>query len=274
MVWVSPSGNDANSGSSAQPLATLLAARNKVRTIIANGRPAGSIVVNVRSGRYQQSETLDFVEGDSGTPEAPVIWRAVDGPVWVTGSVAIPANAYQVPPAGMANLFPATIRSQIRMVDLAALGVSTPIESNDRDGWTATGASIVVDGTGLTLARYPNTGWLAVESGSTAGGATDPVVLSTSDTTVLSWAGATGDARLYAEIIYQWAAQIMPVTAIDASANTITAQPHTDWGWVRPTQLSADTISSICRKLWTQRMNTISTRQHPEHILCPGWPPQ
>lgn len=229
-LWVATSGNDANSGTQASPLATLTAARDKVRSIIAAGRPKGGILVNVVAGTYPQTASLDFVEGDSGTAAAPVIWRAVGGSVNVTGSTAIPASAYQPVPTTMANLFPSGIRSQVRMVDLAALHVDTPVEPQDRDSWTATAATIVVDGANLTLARYPNNGWLPVKDGSTAGSVTDPVVLPTDDALVLSWAGSTGDARLCAEITYQWASQVMNVTAIDATAKTITAQPHSEWG--------------------------------------------
>ncbi|GEM_PF-3116637 len=229
-VWVATTGSDSNPGTQAAPLATIVAARNKVRSIIAAGRPVGGIAVNVMPGTYPQSAMVDFVAGDSGTVASPVIWRAVGGPVTLTGSVAIPPSAYQTVPPAMATLFPSSIRSQVRMVDLAVLGVDTPVETQDRDSWTATGATIVVDGAALTLARYPNNGWLSVQAGSTASDMNSPVVLKTTDATVLSWAGATGDARLCAEIVYQWASQIMNVTSIDAGAGTITAQAHSNWG--------------------------------------------
>lgn len=229
-LWVSTTGNDANPGTFALPLASIVAARNKVRSIIAAGRPAGGILVNVMAGTYPQAASIDFVAGDSGTAESPVVWRAYGGRVRLTGSVPIPVDAYQLPSQATAALFPSSIRAQVRMVDLAALGVDTPVESQDRDSWTATAATIIVDGKPLTLARYPTTGWLPVQSGSTATDMNSPVVLKTNDATVLSWAGATGDARLCAEIIYQWASQIMKVTAIDAAAGTITAQPHSNWG--------------------------------------------
>lgn len=234
VLWVGPTGNDNNAGTQAAPLATLAAARNKVRTIISGGRPKGGILVNVSAGTYPQTSTLYFLQGDSGTADSPVIWRAVGGKVTLTGSVPIPANAYQTVPTGVQSLFPANIRSQVRMVDLAAMGVDTPAETQDRDGWTATAATIVKDGAALTLARYPNNGWLPVKAGSTAGTVSDPVVLPTDDATVLSWAGNTGDARLCAEIIFQWASQIMNVTSIDAGTKKITAQPHSDWGLGTP----------------------------------------
>lgn len=232
--WVSPSGNDANTGTQGSPFATLTAARNKVRQVIAGGRPPGGIVVNVMAGTYPQSATLSFVDGDSGTPESPITWRAVGGKVKVTGSVEIPSSAYQTVPTAIANLFPAGIRSQVCMVDLAALGVDTPAESLDPHSWGETGATIVVDGKALTLARYPNNGWLPVQAGSTAGTVNDLVVLSTDDPTVLSWAGNTGGARLCSEIVFQWAAQMMEVTAINSTNKTITAQPHSDWGLGTP----------------------------------------
>ncbi len=232
--WVATSGNDTNPGTQVAPFATLAAARNKVRSIISSGLPAGGIAVHVMTGTYPQTETLTFLQSDSGTASSPISWRAIGGAVALTGSVLIPPNAYQAVPADIAPLFPDSIRPQIRMVDLAALGVDYPAETNERDGWTPTGATIVVDGKLLTLARYPNSGWLSVRAGSTAGTITDPVILPTNDAAVLSWAGKTGDARLGAEIIYQWAFQLMNITGIDAGTKKITAQPHSAWGLGTP----------------------------------------
>jgi hypothetical protein len=63
--YVSPSGNDCNPGTLAQPFQTLTKAQGAVRT--ANGSMKSDIVVTLRGGTYPLSETLSFGAADSGT---------------------------------------------------------------------------------------------------------------------------------------------------------------------------------------------------------------
>lgn len=88
-LYVSPLGNDDWSGTLADPdaagtdgpLATLEAARDRLRTIrgAANGLPGVPVTVVVRGGVYVLLDPLVFEPQDSGTPEAPVIYAAAPG---------------------------------------------------------------------------------------------------------------------------------------------------------------------------------------------------
>ncbi|WP_231617762.1 right-handed parallel beta-helix repeat-containing protein [Novipirellula aureliae] len=83
-LYVSPEGKDQWSGRSADPkqnegpLATLDAARLKVRQLKA-ADPEGSFEVQFRGGVYPLRETVVFGAEDSGRKDAPVIYKAYPG---------------------------------------------------------------------------------------------------------------------------------------------------------------------------------------------------
>ena len=87
-LYVSPRGNDAWSGTLADanaagtdgPVATLDRARDLLRELKGKGPlPAGGATVWVRGGAYYLAKTFELAAADSGTPEAPVVYRAYAG---------------------------------------------------------------------------------------------------------------------------------------------------------------------------------------------------
>jgi len=86
-LFVSPDGNDAWSGKLEQPnaartdgpLASLIGARNAIRTIKASGPLRQPIRVHVRSGQYAISEPVVFEPEDSGTEQCPITYAGDPG---------------------------------------------------------------------------------------------------------------------------------------------------------------------------------------------------
>lgn len=79
VLHVSPEGDDANPGTAERPLATPQGARDAVRAQKARngGRlPTGGVVVEFEDGVWRLTEPLKLEQADSGTPEAPIVWRA------------------------------------------------------------------------------------------------------------------------------------------------------------------------------------------------------
>ena len=64
-LYVSPSGDDSNPGTLAQPLKTIAKARDLVRTL--NTAMKSDITVYLRGGTYPQTSTLTFANADSGS---------------------------------------------------------------------------------------------------------------------------------------------------------------------------------------------------------------
>ena len=85
MFYVSTVGNDAFSGKLAEPhagktdgpLATLTGARNAIRALKKAGPlPSGGVTVVIRGGTYYLDSTFELTKEDSGTADAPIVYRA------------------------------------------------------------------------------------------------------------------------------------------------------------------------------------------------------
>jgi autotransporter-associated beta strand protein len=93
-------GNDANSGSEAEPFRTIEAARDAVRLI--NGSMTNDIVVYLRGGIYPIEQTIKMDERDSGTNYFNVVYRnypneapILEGGVPITGWMPLSNGIWQ-----------------------------------------------------------------------------------------------------------------------------------------------------------------------------------
>jgi hypothetical protein len=107
-VFVSPSGDDGNPGTSAaKPVKTLQRARDLVRGL--NQNMTGDVVVSLAGGTYQLAQPLTFGAQDSGTGGHRVIWSAapdaqpvISGGVPITGWTKGSGGIWSAPaPAGL-----------------------------------------------------------------------------------------------------------------------------------------------------------------------------
>ena len=106
-LYVSPTGNDANPGTMAQPLRTVGKARDLVRGMTAG--MTADLTVYLRGGTYQQTSTLTFTNADSGqnghyvkylayTGEQPIItggapitgWTAASNGIYTASGITTP----------------------------------------------------------------------------------------------------------------------------------------------------------------------------------------
>ncbi len=94
IIHVSPDGDDGWSGLIAAPstdrqdgpVATLERARDLARAARTAGGPTGRVEVHLHRGPYRRTEPLVLSHEDSGTPEAPAVWRGSDPvPPVITG---------------------------------------------------------------------------------------------------------------------------------------------------------------------------------------------
>ena len=86
-IFVSSTGKDLNSGTKESPLASIGGALNKLRSLRNGNGINGPVEVIIGEGEYLISEPLLIKPEDSGTVEAPVIFRAAEGahPVFCGG---------------------------------------------------------------------------------------------------------------------------------------------------------------------------------------------
>jgi len=165
LLYVSPQGDDAWSGRLPRaegqhgPFATLRRARDEVRRLRQAGElPAGGVVVEFAGGRYELDEPVEFTEADSGSPGAPVVYRARRGQqVRLTGARVLKGFERVTDAATLARLDEAA-RGHVRQTDLRAQGITDLGEA------VAVGSrpEIFFNDRPLTLARWPNEGFASI----------------------------------------------------------------------------------------------------------------
>lgn len=78
-IYLSPAGNDNNTGTIDSPLGTLNAARDKAREYKLSGRTEQPVEVIVDGGEYFMLQPLKLSTDDGGTKEAPLVFKAEPG---------------------------------------------------------------------------------------------------------------------------------------------------------------------------------------------------
>jgi hypothetical protein len=137
-LYVSRQGNDTWTGRSAEPqgpggpFATLTRARDEIRALKAAGQLPEGAVVNVAPGLYELADTFTLGPDDSGTEQAPIVYRgaAAEKPVLTVGKALTGWREYE---------------NGIVWCDLKANGLAGKAVS-----------VLVCDGEVQTIARYPN----------------------------------------------------------------------------------------------------------------------
>lgn len=150
-------GSDQGMGTRQAPFATLTHARDAVRAVL-RSQPDQPVTVWIAGGDYFLAEPLSFGASDSGTANAPVIYRAEEGAVVrLLGARRIPAVDFKpiTDSRTLARIRPA-LRGKIVELDLAALGV-THVQKIP-DVFTDGGGLVdfFFNGRRLPLARFPN----------------------------------------------------------------------------------------------------------------------
>lgn len=155
-IYLSPDGDDRNSGTADAPMKTLAAVADAV---LASQPGPGKepITVWISRGRYSTTETVAFDQRFAGTPENPITLRAVDGelPVFDSGLNLPLADAKVVDAPEMMERIPAAKSQRVY-----ALPISN---ERFRNALRPDSASCSVDGHFMTRARFPNVGFAYID---------------------------------------------------------------------------------------------------------------
>lgn len=166
---VSPQGDDRNPGTLAAPWRTPEGARDAIRAW-RKAQPSGAaeaVTIWLHGGTYPLSRTFELTKDDGGTAGAPVTYAAFQGEtVRLTGGREIPAQAFgPVRAAGALRRILPESRPHVLEVDLRALGV-TDFGAHRQFGHgqpvVPAPLELFWNDTALPLARYPNTGAIAI----------------------------------------------------------------------------------------------------------------
>lgn len=161
-LFVSPSGNDANTGTRDAPFATLSRARNALREGRAGPpRTNAPATIWIAPGRYVLQDSLVLDARDSHCR-----WVAQEGSSSVVISGGRTMRLKDIPLLRVPELLrriPAQ-PADIRVLDLKALGVGNEFEKPWPDAFRGYGGwpELFVDGEALRLARWPNEGYAKI----------------------------------------------------------------------------------------------------------------
>jgi len=79
VFYISPAGNDLNSGTMEQPFSSLTAARDAIRNYKKDHASTDSFVVTIADGTYTMREPFVLTPEDGGTPDCPIVYKAALG---------------------------------------------------------------------------------------------------------------------------------------------------------------------------------------------------
>lgn len=238
--YISPVGNDTWSGRRSVPnrqktdgpFATLERARDAIRVLKRQeGLPTGGVTVWMRGGVYPRAASFALTAEDSGTPDAPIAYRAYQNEdVRIFGGKEVTDWKPVTDPAILQRLDPAA-RGQVVQADLKAQGIT------DFGKMTARGFGRAIQPAGLelffqdrpmTLARWPNEGWekiAGVPDGPNGGKFTY------AGDRPKRWA-ASDDLWIHGYWTWDWADSYERVKSLDTEHREIaTVPPHGVYGY-------------------------------------------
>jgi hypothetical protein len=233
-------------GSRQKPYQTLTQARDEIRA----RRKAGAlgsgeaVTVHVTPGVYALDASLEWNAEDSGTAEAPVVYRAREaGTVRLQGGIALEPGSFQpVSDAAVLSRLDPTVGDKVLVCDLSAKAPGAFPEFKTSFRGAPVAPWLYVNRRPMTLARWPNAGepkteWAtfskAVDTGLPQPEAADPALHKLrpgsflfDDPRPARWNLSEG-VWLLGYWTHDWSDEVIRIASYDTESKVITlAAPH------------------------------------------------
>ncbi len=163
--YVASDGNDSWSGRlpapnqerTDGPFATLQKARDEIRRLKSEGKfPKDGVIVEIRGGVYEITQPLELTAEDTGFPNAPITYRAYKGETVRFLGGQIVKNWQKVSDPAILSQLDEAVRDKVWQTDLKAIGIT------DFGSPAGEGLEVFFNEEPMTLARYPNEGWMYI----------------------------------------------------------------------------------------------------------------
>ncbi|HGJ64949.1 TPA: right-handed parallel beta-helix repeat-containing protein [bacterium] len=226
-LYVAVNGNDSNSGHTAdKPFATLERARDEIRKIKKlSGLPKDGITIELAGGIYQREKVFELNADDSGSKDAPIIYKAKEGDqVRITGGRVV-NNFELVADQEVLKRLDPEVHGKIYQADLKSLGIT------DYGNVNGGGLELFFNDKPMTLSRWPNDDFIKIVG--LVGG--EPVdVRGTKGDQIgkfmyegdrpKRWVGEK-DPWVHGYWFWDWSDQRHPVESIDTEKHIISVKP-------------------------------------------------
>ncbi len=262
ILYVANDGDDKNEGTIDKPLKSLEGAQMKIRDVKkTSGLPEGGAVVYFRGGTYKIEKGLQFTNEDSGTENARITYRNYpDEKVDFVGAVTLSWDDFKkvTDEEILSKLIEPSARDHIYAVDLKAQGFkefNAPRWPGSYSYWstlmphleakygikkpTSKSSELYINEKTMTVARYPNEGYMTIKSVIEPGLAKSvfdntpvedaakldapPTEIEVADKRILEWEGVKG-AIMYGTFSLSWATQGTEMGSINKKTNSIVAK--------------------------------------------------
>jgi len=227
LVHVAVGGSDDNPGTASKPLATMEGARVRVRQINTGDE---AITVVFAGGLYVTEEPVNFEAADSGSPEAPISYRAAAG-AEVRFSGGQPVTGWrEVGDASVIGRLPVQAREHVRVADLRSQGIGEygelVVRGFSRGGQVAE-SELFWNHQAMTLARWPNEGFRGAAGLAGDGESPEPdfnrIIVDTDR--IARWVDES-EPWILAYWVYDWAELYEPIVGIEPESRVIARSPY------------------------------------------------
>ncbi|MFH0945716.1 MAG: right-handed parallel beta-helix repeat-containing protein [Planctomycetota bacterium] len=214
------------------PFATLERARDAIRTLKAGaGLPAGGVTVLISGGIYSRGASFELSAEDSGTAEAPIVYRAAEGErPRFSGGVMV-GNFKPVADDAIRTRLDPVARESVRVADLRGAGITeygSLVKQGFGRGGAAASLELYFGGKRMQLARWPNAEWTRI---SVVPNGTDGGMFAYSGDRPDRWA-EDADVWVHGYWTWDWADSFERVVNIDREERHLfTEAPHGVYGY-------------------------------------------
>lgn len=226
-----------NVGRTDGPLATLAAARDRIRKLRDAGElPIGGAVVRVQAGTYELRESLRFEAQDSGKPDAPIVYEAAEKQhVRLLGGRRVTKWTAVTDERAKAR-FNARALPHIMQADLYAMGLT----EKDFGAFSCRGhggnktpshLELFFNGEPMQITRWPKKSDLPNEGFAYIAEPVSKEAFVSATPLPKNW-GEDNDIWGVGYWYHDWGCNTPPIARVDAATNTVhTGEPHGVYGY-------------------------------------------
>lgn len=227
VFFIAPNGNDSNSGSKSEPLASFEGAQKAIIKFRSDTKnKLKPVTVYLRGGTYYRKDTFNINAKDFGDNQASITYEPYKNEkVIVTGGINLDKNKLtKVSDQGILNkIIDKNARSHILEYDLKGDNIDYGNTSQN----IMNAPELFFNNTPLTLARWPNDNYDL--TGNVISNTSSNYTFHNDNARVSSWQDAK-DAWLFGYWSQDWAGYTVKMNSVDAANKLITFKQYIDGG--------------------------------------------